>query len=218
MKCSQSGNRRPAGRNPRGAGIGGNRRRHAKCASDVSDNRGRQPFTAAGFTNSFRERRYALRRSCLNYGHPTGSERPPRGAWRRRDARLMRSCRDASRGDSLSRYTEAADRKQLTRDTMGKAEKRTWQPGLMFAKFEEVITMLEGLSFLMADREGFEPSLRFPVNTLSKRAPSAARPPVRKVRGTIASHPVTASAPSYPDKFSMKIKKYPHPQLDEGSS
>jgi hypothetical protein len=46
----------------------------------------------------------------------------------------------------------------------------------------------------VAVREGFEPSLRFPVNTLSKRAPSAARPPVRKVRGTIAAHPVTASA------------------------
>ena len=29
----------------------------------------------------------------------------------------------------------------------------------------------------MAVREGFEPSLRFPVNTLSKRAPSTTRPP-----------------------------------------
>jgi hypothetical protein len=30
----------------------------------------------------------------------------------------------------------------------------------------------------LADREGFEPSLEFPLNTLSKRAPSATRPPV----------------------------------------
>src|ERR1044072_3477900 len=31
----------------------------------------------------------------------------------------------------------------------------------------------------MAERVGFEPTLRFPVNTLSKRAPSATRPPLR---------------------------------------
>ena len=30
----------------------------------------------------------------------------------------------------------------------------------------------------MAEGEGFEPSIRFPVYTLSKRAPSAARPPL----------------------------------------
>src|SRR6185437_2881963 len=30
----------------------------------------------------------------------------------------------------------------------------------------------------MAERVGFEPTLRFPVNTLSKRAPSATRPPL----------------------------------------
>ena len=28
----------------------------------------------------------------------------------------------------------------------------------------------------MAEREGFEPSLEFPLNTLSKRAPSTTRP------------------------------------------
>jgi hypothetical protein len=33
---------------------------------------------------------------------------------------------------------------------------------------------------LMAEGVGFEPTLRFPVNTLSKRAPSATRPPLRK--------------------------------------
>jgi hypothetical protein len=31
----------------------------------------------------------------------------------------------------------------------------------------------------LAEGEGFEPSIRFPVYTLSKRAPSAARPPLR---------------------------------------
>src|SRR5262245_45664114 len=30
----------------------------------------------------------------------------------------------------------------------------------------------------MAEGVGFEPTLRFPVNTLSKRAPSATRPPL----------------------------------------
>ena len=32
----------------------------------------------------------------------------------------------------------------------------------------------------LAEREGFEPSIRFPVYTLSKRAPSATRPPLRR--------------------------------------
>src|SRR5439155_11479528 len=35
-----------------------------------------------------------------------------------------------------------------------------------------------GAYLLMADRVGFEPTRRFPVHTLSKRAPSATRPPV----------------------------------------
>jgi hypothetical protein len=33
----------------------------------------------------------------------------------------------------------------------------------------------------MADREGFEPSRRVNAYTLSKRAPSATRPPVQRV-------------------------------------
>lgn len=37
----------------------------------------------------------------------------------------------------------------------------------------------------MADREGFEPSRRLPAYTLSKRAPSTARPPVRKANGAL---------------------------------
>jgi len=39
----------------------------------------------------------------------------------------------------------------------------------------------------LAEGEGFEPSIRFPVYTLSKRAPSAARPPLRIEAGTIAA-------------------------------
>ena len=33
----------------------------------------------------------------------------------------------------------------------------------------------------MAEREGFEPSKRFPVYTLSKRAPSTTRPPLQNI-------------------------------------
>ncbi len=32
---------------------------------------------------------------------------------------------------------------------------------------------------MVAEGVGFEPTLRFPVNTLSKRAPSATRPPLQ---------------------------------------
>ena len=35
---------------------------------------------------------------------------------------------------------------------------------------------------ILAEREGFEPSIRFPAYTLSKRAPSATRPPLRQGR------------------------------------
>ena len=34
---------------------------------------------------------------------------------------------------------------------------------------------------LVAEREGFEPSKQFPVYTLSKRAPSATRPPLQLI-------------------------------------
>ncbi len=62
----------------------------------------------------------------------------------------------------------------------------------------------------MAERVGFEPTLRFPVNTLSKRAPSATRPPLqtnspegartfhqdaRKARLCAFSHSATSPAP-----------------------
>ena len=32
----------------------------------------------------------------------------------------------------------------------------------------------------LAEREGFEPSVEFPLHTLSKRGPSTTRPPLRK--------------------------------------
>ncbi len=43
-------------------------------------------------------------------------------------------------------------------------------------------TFLSGFVFcylVLAERVGFEPTLEFPLNTLSKRAPSATRPPLR---------------------------------------
>jgi hypothetical protein len=36
------------------------------------------------------------------------------------------------------------------------------------------------LTGIMAERVGFEPTLEFPLNTLSKRAPSATRPSLRR--------------------------------------
>ncbi len=36
---------------------------------------------------------------------------------------------------------------------------------------------------VMAERVGFEPTLEFPLNTLSKRAPSATRPSLRRMKG-----------------------------------
>ena len=50
--------------------------------------------------------------------------------------------------------------------------------------FHLLLIHLNHLNFLnnfinkMAEREGFEPSKRFPVYTLSKRAPSTTRPPL----------------------------------------
>jgi hypothetical protein len=35
----------------------------------------------------------------------------------------------------------------------------------------------------LAERVGFEPTLEFPLNTLSKRAPSATRPSLRTLDG-----------------------------------
>src|SRR5258708_32026893 len=43
----------------------------------------------------------------------------------------------------------------------------------------------------MADRVGFEPTRRFPVHTLSKRAPSATRPPVLTKRRDYSVSPLS---------------------------
>src|ERR1700722_13745915 len=56
------------------------------------------------------------------------------------------------------------------------------------------VTILKGLleqlrtkaNGLMAEGVGFEPTIRFPVYTLSKRAPSATRPPLRTWRNIAA--------------------------------
>src|SRR6185312_14986767 len=42
----------------------------------------------------------------------------------------------------------------------------------------------------LAEREGFEPSIRFPVYTLSKRAPSATRPPLHPADASRAARPI----------------------------
>src|SRR5215469_4596342 len=42
----------------------------------------------------------------------------------------------------------------------------------------------------MAEREGFEPSIRFPVYTLSKRAPSATRPSLRRFNSLLQLKPI----------------------------
>src|ERR1700691_3061962 len=46
--------------------------------------------------------------------------------------------------------------------------------------------VLMGRSQELAEGVGFEPTLRFPVNTLSKRAPSTARPPLRQGARSLA--------------------------------
>src|ERR1700674_2343272 len=45
-----------------------------------------------------------------------------------------------------------------------------------------ISALSSGLCRKMAEREGFEPPLPFRVNTLSKRAPSATRPSLRRHR------------------------------------
>ena len=49
---------------------------------------------------------------------------------------------------------------------------------------------------MLAERVGFEPTLEFPLNTLSKRAPSATRPSLRlkSVEGTTLSEAASRSA------------------------
>src|SRR5512144_449401 len=58
----------------------------------------------------------------------------------------------------------------------------------------------------MAEREGFEPSIRFPVYTLSKRAPSATRPSLRGVELTwnYCSSPAAVHVPARRDRTHKK--------------
>jgi hypothetical protein len=51
----------------------------------------------------------------------------------------------------------------------------------------------------MAEGEGFEPSIRFPVYTLSRRAPSTTRPPLQcEPAVRILQHPGTVGRPETP--------------------
>ena len=47
----------------------------------------------------------------------------------------------------------------------------------------KLLCVINNLGEALAEREGFEPSIRFPVYTLSKRAPSATRPPLQNRGG-----------------------------------
>ena len=42
------------------------------------------------------------------------------------------------------------------------------------------INLINKLSFILADRKGFEPSRRLPAYSLSRGAPSTTRPPIRR--------------------------------------
>src|SRR5258708_38652840 len=56
----------------------------------------------------------------------------------------------------------------------------------------------------MAEGVGFEPTLRFPVNTLSKRAPSATRPPLRTALPEGAPPPSGTSTSAEDGLFSRR--------------
>ena len=55
----------------------------------------------------------------------------------------------------------------------------------------------------MADRRGFEPPLEFPLNTLSRRAPSTTRPPVLQ-----KPHQYSRFLPKKQDIFKAHRKKH----------
>ena len=56
-----------------------------------------------------------------------------------------------------------------------------------------------GCKFEMADREGFEPSRRFPAYTRSRRAPSTTRPPVHSESGPYSVRPARGARGSRDD-------------------
>jgi hypothetical protein len=57
---------------------------------------------------------------------------------------------------------------------------------------------------LLAEREGFEPSRRFPAYTRSRRAPSTTRPPLRHIR---------SAAPATLDNIGKSVSETVHPVL-----
>ena len=56
----------------------------------------------------------------------------------------------------------------------------------------------------MAERVGFEPTRRFPAYTLSKRAPSTTRPPLRKV--SLSEDGCTIAIKSYQATHMHKVR------------
>ena len=57
----------------------------------------------------------------------------------------------------------------------------------------------------VAERAGFEPALRFPVNTLSKRAPSTARPPLLRLGGGEVSQAMRRPQPCHAGQAPQKL-------------
>src|SRR5712692_7300207 len=71
-------------------------------------------------------------------------------------------------------------------------------PGMGFTVWTTVWMALNLLKAKrLAERVGFEPTLEFPLNTLSKRAPSATRPSLRRYREATATQARTCSSRFY---------------------
>src|SRR6266581_2125217 len=60
-----------------------------------------------------------------------------------------------------------------------------------------IVTQCFKRQIKLAERVGFEPTLEFPLNTLSKRAPSATRPSLRRFREATAMQARTCSSRFY---------------------
>src|SRR6218665_906974 len=67
-----------------------------------------------------------------------------------------------------------------------------WLPGRA-APTRETSLAFHMLVGRLAERKGFEPLRRFPAYTLSRRAPSTTRPPLRWRRESISAPPVQAT-------------------------
>ncbi len=91
-------------------------------------------------------------------------------------------------------HKKSMDRKTLwTRDQVGVEErlnyyrKEDFEPQNYFVLYS--LCRFRCIKEEMADRQGFEPWRRSPAYTLSRRAPSTTRPPVRGVRFSLNRHP-----------------------------